>query len=72
MFEQESIEIEQPVSTEKKQDYTLINKLFSFLDKPAASENPEYGLNSTLCGYFSKVILIMISCDPLELMKYFQ
>jgi len=41
MFEQESIEIEHTASVEKKQDYTLINKLFGFLDKPAASENPE-------------------------------
>jgi hypothetical protein len=51
-----SIELEQAVIIEKKQDYTLINKLFKFLDKPAASEDPNEGLNSTLCGYFSKVV----------------
>ena len=70
--DQVSIEIEQPVAVEKRQDYTLINKLFNFLDKPAASVDPKEGLNSTLCGYFSKVVQIMISCDPRELMKYFQ
>jgi len=41
IFDQVSIEIEQPVSTEKKQDYTLIDKLFSFLDRPSAAEDPE-------------------------------
>ena len=55
-FDQVSIELEQAVIIEKKQDYTLINKLFKFLDKPAASEDPNEGLNSTLCGYFSKVV----------------
>lgn len=71
-FDQVSVEIEQIEKIEKRQDYTLINKLFAFLDRPAASDDPKEGLNSTLCGYFSKVIQIMISCDPLELMKYFQ
>jgi hypothetical protein len=50
----------------------LIDKLFDFLDRPAASEDPEQGLNSTLCGYFSKVVQIMISTDPIELMKFFE
>jgi hypothetical protein len=48
--------MEQTPTNEKKQDYSLIDKFFSFLDKPAASEDPEQGLNSTLCGYFSKVV----------------
>lgn len=70
-YDQVSIELEPSPSNEKRQDYSLIDKLFSFLDKPAASEDPEQGLNSTLCGYFSKVVQIMISCDPKELIKYF-
>lgn len=55
-YDQVSIEMEQTPTEERKQDYSLIDKFFGFLDRVAASEDPEQGLNSTLCGYFSKVV----------------
>jgi hypothetical protein len=71
--DQVSVELEPPAAmTEKREDFTLIEQLFGFLDKPPASDDPNEGLNSTLCGYFSKVIQIMISFCPKELMNYFQ
>lgn len=49
-----------------------MNKLFAFLDAPAESEDPSKGLNSTLCGYFGKVVQIMITFEPIEFNKFIQ
>lgn len=46
---------------EKKQDYKLIGKFFAFLDVPEDSDWTEEPLNPTLCGYFCKVLQIMIT-----------
>lgn len=46
--------------------------LFQFLDKPSASDDPIDGLNATLSGYFVKVVQIIISCEPKEIMNYFK
>lgn len=46
----------------------MIDRFFSFLD----TDQEENGmLNSTLCGYFTKVLQVMISHEPKELFKYF-
>jgi hypothetical protein len=54
--EQVSVEFERVDQFTKQQDYSLINKLFQFLDAPPESEDVTCGLNSTLCGYFGKVV----------------
>jgi len=68
--EQESIEIinnlEEP---ERKQDYQLMNKLLSFLDKNSKGYD-DAGLNLTLSGYFCKVVETMVKQAPLEMVKY--
>ena len=61
-----SIDLEDKV--EKLQDYTLINRFFSFLDQ---NDNKE-PLNATLSGYFCKVTLIIISQQPQELINYME
>lgn len=70
--EQVSIEFEHIEEYTKEQDYSLLNKLFEFLDAPPESEDPTKGLNSTLCGYFGKVVQIMITFEPLEFNKFVQ
>lgn len=70
--DQVSIEFEQIEEFTKEQDYSLMNKLFEFLDAPPESEDPSKGLNSTLCGYFGKVVQIMITFEPIELLKFIQ
>lgn len=66
--DQESIELDLSQKIEKVQDYTLINRFFSFLDvklseisaDPDAKSGDKF-LNSTLSGYFCRVCLIIIS-----------
>lgn len=70
--EQVSIEIiDKDDEIEKKQDYRLIEKFFEFLNIPPDSDwTDEEPLNPTLCGYFCKVLQIMISHQPKEMINY--
>lgn len=54
---------------EKKHDYHLLDELFCFLD-PGSSGHDESGLNSTLCGYFCKVVSVLMQQRPKEMTKY--
>lgn len=68
--EQDSIEIiDKTDEVEKRQDYKLLDKFFSFLDKNSAGHDSE-GLNFTLSGYFCKVVQVIIKIQPKEVMKY--
>ena len=73
--EQESIELDTSnvsQKVEKKQDYSLIDRFFSFLDGQVDTNNDREPLNPTLSGYFCKVCLIIISQQPKELLKYIE
>jgi hypothetical protein len=68
--EQESIElIENTEEVEKKQDYRLLDQLFSFLE-PNSSGFDKDGLNLTLSGYFCKVVQVLMQKQPKEMTKY--
>ena len=73
--EQDSIELD-PIAAEQKiekiQDYSLINKFFSFLDVSYDNNKNKELLNDTLSGYFCKVCLVIISQKPKELMVYME
>jgi hypothetical protein len=68
--EQESIElVENTEEIEKKQDYRLLDQLFTFLEPDSAGFDSQ-GLNLTLSGYFCKVVQVLMQQQPKEMVKY--
>ena len=66
-----SIEIiEKEEKVNKVQNYSLIDQLVNFLDKQESKGMDDLGLNSTLSGYFCKVVLVLINSQPKEMAKY--
>ena len=47
----------------------MIDRFFGFLNCPPESSGAD-GLNSTLCGYFCKVVLILAQTEPKEFYSY--
>ena len=71
--EQESLEVVnefEPKGDTKVLDYSLIDKLFAFLEKEKSRGFDEMGLNQTLCGYFCKVVQQVMKIQPKEFAKY--
>ena len=69
--EEVSIEIiEKDEKVNKVQNYSLIDQLVNFLDKQESKGMDDLGLNSTLSGYFCKVVLVLINSQPKEMAKY--